>query len=568
MRPPSIWKTLGLSRTQDRTEIRRAYARKLKVTNPEDDPEGFKVLRAAYEQALDYADNRYVPYEFTADEAQDIPEATDEEVTPAPGPEAHVQPVVDPVVEVYFAAFNQLEKQLSARSEADDNALLASLALILSSPMLDNIEMRDSAEQRLAQLVTRTQPRSDALIPRLIERFNWNGRRIDRHQTYAVRQALQRETDLAFLRNARRSDDSNADAWRVLSRPPEPQTLLRRLWPKASRTDILAFLNRVRNAHPTLMKDLNEDSVRIWQERAQARDLFDQIRVWAFVTFPVGLVVMLCTWISIGLQPVLLAILATVPVVSVGGALAYEYGYYRARRSWQDDWHLQQNGWLAFGWGLLLILALCLAAAPPSPWLTVAVAALSIGAVWWAAITGEPDRSEQSWPWQIRLVVAELFLVAWWVCALWDVPPAEAIQMTPAVVASTLVAGFGRMSLFHSWLRLGSGVQRAVLCLLAAGITGAIAVLWQGYAVPEWKAPAFAFAAIMILLHRVPTLAVAHWTSGYRYVVAYGGLFIARSQGSDMMSLAFAGSVLLAWAGLLTGLALYDTWRQGRRKAG
>ena len=188
--------------------------------------------------------------------------------------------------------------------------------------------------------------------------------------------------------------------------------------------------------------------------------------------------------------------------------------------------------------------------------------------MWWAAITGEPDRSAQSWPWQIRLVVAELFLIAWWVCALWDMPPGAALQMTPAVVASTLVAGFGRMSLFHGWLRLGTGVQRAVLCVLAAGIVGATALLWQGYAVPEWKAPAFAVAAIMILLHRVPTLAVAHWTSGYRYVVAYGGLFIARSQGGDMMSLAFAGSVLLAWAGLLTGLALYDTWRQARRKAG
>jgi tetratricopeptide (TPR) repeat protein len=51
----SIWKILGIEQTSDLDSIKNAYRQKLVSVNPEDDPEGFKALRSAYETALQQA---------------------------------------------------------------------------------------------------------------------------------------------------------------------------------------------------------------------------------------------------------------------------------------------------------------------------------------------------------------------------------------------------------------------------------------------------------------------------------------------------------------------------------
>ncbi len=50
-----IFQVLGIEATKDEQAIRNAYRDKLSVTNPEDNPEGFKRLRTAYEEACLYA---------------------------------------------------------------------------------------------------------------------------------------------------------------------------------------------------------------------------------------------------------------------------------------------------------------------------------------------------------------------------------------------------------------------------------------------------------------------------------------------------------------------------------
>lgn len=52
MEKAEIFSVLGIGENFGEQEIRAAYREKLAVTNPEDNPEGFKRLRQAYEEAL------------------------------------------------------------------------------------------------------------------------------------------------------------------------------------------------------------------------------------------------------------------------------------------------------------------------------------------------------------------------------------------------------------------------------------------------------------------------------------------------------------------------------------
>ena len=61
----NIWKTLGIEPAKDKKIIQQAYAEKIKLHHPEEDPEGFKSLQNAYRSAVAYTKDQSIQSDDT-----------------------------------------------------------------------------------------------------------------------------------------------------------------------------------------------------------------------------------------------------------------------------------------------------------------------------------------------------------------------------------------------------------------------------------------------------------------------------------------------------------------------
>ncbi len=111
-----VWGVLGIEATNDERAIRKAYLARLPEVHPEEDPQGFKALREAYETALDMAQQGC---------AQDHSEVSPEVNTPEEDPaliEARgwmdnlVQIERDPALRFLEEPYEQLIQQLGTLS--------------------------------------------------------------------------------------------------------------------------------------------------------------------------------------------------------------------------------------------------------------------------------------------------------------------------------------------------------------------------------------------------------------------------------------------------------------------
>lgn len=122
----NAWEILGIEPTSDKKEIKKAYAKLLKQYHPEENPEKFKQIQAAYQQCL-HSDQEIesVSYEQNIESKQDIKTQPilikEDTIVPPPIPKIttlFIQNEKDVVV--YKDILNSIEKSLPKKIGSKD----------------------------------------------------------------------------------------------------------------------------------------------------------------------------------------------------------------------------------------------------------------------------------------------------------------------------------------------------------------------------------------------------------------------------------------------------------------
>lgn len=135
----NIWQVLEIEATKDFNAIKQAYAKKIKIHKPEVDPEGFQLLRKAYEIAQQYAQGVNVNFEI--DETGSIQENSVKESGPENRKFQGEQEVISPVDTAYYLL------EILAKNE---HKAIDVLQKFYEKKIFDNLEYSEKFQHILA----------------------------------------------------------------------------------------------------------------------------------------------------------------------------------------------------------------------------------------------------------------------------------------------------------------------------------------------------------------------------------------------------------------------------------
>lgn len=188
---------LGLRTGADARDVKRAYARLLKQTHPEDDAEAFQQLRAAYERALQELRWAQEEREWEAEQdegaasqqAQNADERVVEKVAnppdaPAPAHKATLAPQAlqaaaqeapQALVEPRYASPEALVAELEACLELDGEAAACTrLSALLRGDVLLSFDAREAFQAEALQTFAANPRLRPQLLHQLVETFGWH----------------------------------------------------------------------------------------------------------------------------------------------------------------------------------------------------------------------------------------------------------------------------------------------------------------------------------------------------------------------------------------------------------
>ncbi|QDX27623.1 J domain-containing protein [Sphingomonas suaedae] len=417
------WQVLGVARGSDRATIRRAYAAKLKTTNPEDDAKAFIALREAYEAAL-----RWVEYDYGWDDEEDadadadaqpvseappvgavvIPVPADPPPTeavaepafiPLPPEAAPSPPADDPAEQARIAEAAELER-LKAALEAglrgpwfkDRPGLIAAFEALMAAPALMEIDRRDRLEYWLAALIADTIPRSDAILKQAMAAFGWEAEGNHPPAVWQVRARL--------------------DEWRMIAGFQGDQHPLHAGWRALTLGNVPAWRRRLGALRPGVT-----DQVRQLFDLAEydlpgiAHSFEPRAADWwrVYLERPhFGFVELLLLALG-ALGALLFALAGATPALRIGGAIATgAVGVGFALLHWRVvapmHWRRAHAGGevvRGFGWrfGLWLVTVVTFIGAPMTPWIAGGAILLAVASAIAILLldAGEHDGGEVPW---------------------------------------------------------------------------------------------------------------------------------------------------------------------------
>lgn len=504
----SWWQVLGVPRKSDRATIRRAYAKKLRVTNPEDDPQGFMALREAYEAALrwvEYDDDWEEQDEDAAAEPMFAVEAA--EASSGANPEPVLDPAPpepDPLAEARAAEHEELRRRTAALDaglrgpwHGDAATLTAQLDAILAAPALIEIAVRDSIENWLADLLAETVPRSDPVLRRAIDAFGWED---EGNHPHGVWRILARIDEWRVIQALRRGDHALSAGWNALTRASAPN------WQRrigALRPGIAAQVRQLFDLAdyqtPGIAHSFDPDATAWWRAHLDApRFGFVDLAAMLLAAALAGIV----------------ALMAETTVARIGGAaaallagVAFPFVRLRIVVPWRERREMadEEPGWLADAWPVpWLVAALLLVVLPAGSWTAGIVAALCTVAIVWMAVTAGREPAIGSPLYKI-FSFAVLALIGG--AAFFALSGPEKLALSVFAATSTLIAFSGSAGLVAALWRIARWPTVAALAVTVA-LTAAVIVRSQLPGAPEPLVPWGAVAiAGMVLLGAVREVA-------------------------------------------------------------
>ncbi|WP_260482634.1 J domain-containing protein [Sphingomicrobium flavum] len=283
------FEVLGLEEGADAKAIRRAYARKLREVHPEDDPEHFKQVRAAYEALTE---GHWRPYQPAMPPLEEPPPATVAvEPDAAQGPWGAAGGEVQTARQRVAGRLDKIEELLrTGKPSARQDARFA-LDQLLQDPALEEIDLRAGIEHEVAAIIVRNLPHSDSLIMRAHDAFRWGQ---EEPADPAIARVLDRLDEWNLIASLEAGHDPLSPAWKILTgklprwlRPYHART--------AKRDGIADLLDYCRFVYPGLRYSLDANEMSWWDEELAK----DRVRVSAVVARLLagfGLVFLLNAW--------------------------------------------------------------------------------------------------------------------------------------------------------------------------------------------------------------------------------------------------------------------------------